>query len=130
MIECNKYKMLHWFVYIVNCSIYLLLCEAQNCLWISPRMILNEKKTGLSNGKYGIIKIWIYWSESNSRIYFCIIFLNKNWKIYWSKYSFTGLDRCSSWGLNEWWIWLTRSFKPQVKYFFVTSVLHLNMIYF
>ena len=31
------------------------------------------------------------------------IYLNKNWKIYWSEQSFTGLgskDRCSSWGLN------------------------------
>jgi hypothetical protein len=36
------------------------------------------------------MKIWIYWSESNSRIYF-YIFLNKNWKIYWSEQSFTGL---------------------------------------
>jgi len=30
------------------------------------------------------------------------VVLNKNWKIYWSKQSFTGLgpeDRCSSWGL-------------------------------
>ena len=46
------------------------------------------------------MKLWIYWSESNSCIYF--IYLNKNWKIYWSKQSFTGLgpeDRCSSWGL-------------------------------
>ena len=29
------------------------------------------------------MKIWIYWSESNSWIYFYIL-LNKNWKIYWS----------------------------------------------
>ena len=47
------------------------------------------------------MKIWIYWSESISRIYF-YIFLNKNWIIYWSEPSFTGLgpeDWCSSWGL-------------------------------
>ena len=36
------------------------------------------------------MKIWIYWSESNSWIYF-YIYLNKNWKIYWSYKSFTGL---------------------------------------
>jgi len=47
------------------------------------------------------MKIWIYWSESNLWIYFYIV-LNKNWKIYWSEQSFTGLGpeyRCSSWGL-------------------------------
>ena len=39
------------------------------------------------------MKIWIYWSESNPY---------KNWKIYWSQQSFTGLgpeDWCPSWGL-------------------------------
>jgi len=34
-------------------------------------------------------EILIYWSESNSWIYFYIV-LNKNWKIYWSEQSFTG----------------------------------------
>jgi hypothetical protein len=34
--------------------------------------------------------IWIYWSDSNSWIYFYIV-LNKDWKIYWSKQSLTGL---------------------------------------
>ena len=42
-------------------------------------------------------------SESNSWIYFIyIIYLNKNWKMYWLEQSFTGLgleDKCSSWGL-------------------------------
>ena len=54
------------------------------------------------------MKIWIYWSESKSWLYIYIsIYLYilknwKNWKIDWSKRSFTGLgpeDRCSSWGL-------------------------------
>ena len=36
------------------------------------------------------MKIWNYWSESTSWIYFYIV-LNKNWKIYWSEQSFTGL---------------------------------------
>jgi hypothetical protein len=36
------------------------------------------------------MKIWIYWSESNSWIYFYIV-LNTNWKIYWSEQSFIGL---------------------------------------
>jgi hypothetical protein len=47
------------------------------------------------------MKMKMYLSESNSWIYFHIV-LNKNWKIYWSKQSFTSLcpqDRCSSWGL-------------------------------
>jgi hypothetical protein len=47
------------------------------------------------------MKIWIFWSESNSWIYFYIV-LNKNWKIYWSEQSFAGFgpeDRCSSQGL-------------------------------
>jgi hypothetical protein len=35
------------------------------------------------------LKIWIYWSESNSWIYY--LYLNKNWKNYWSQQSFTGL---------------------------------------
>jgi hypothetical protein len=34
------------------------------------------------------MKIGIYCSESNSWIYFYVV-LNKNWKIYWSKQSFT-----------------------------------------
>ena len=41
--------------------------------------------------------------EFHIQIYFYII-LNKNWKIYWSEQSFTGLgpeDRCSSWGQNK-----------------------------
>ena len=44
------------------------------------------------------MKIWIYWSESNSCIYFYIV-LNKNRKSYWFEQSFTGFgpeDRCSS----------------------------------
>ena len=42
-------------------------------------------------------EIWIYWSESNSWIYFYAV-LNKSWFFF-----FTGLgseDGCSSWGLN------------------------------
>jgi hypothetical protein len=39
------------------------------------------------------MKIGIYCSESNSWIYFYVV-RNKNWKIYWSKQSFT--VRCSS----------------------------------
>ena len=49
------------------------------------------------------MKTWINWSKSNFWIYLIyIIYLNKNWKIYWCEQSFTGLgpeDRCSSWGL-------------------------------
>jgi hypothetical protein len=47
------------------------------------------------------MKIWMYWSESNSWSYFYIV-RNKNWKIYWFKRNFSGLgseNRCSSWGL-------------------------------
>jgi hypothetical protein len=47
------------------------------------------------NGEFTTVlemKIWIYWSESNSWINFYTVF-NKNWKIYWSKQSFTGLGR-------------------------------------
>ena len=44
------------------------------------------------------MKIWIYWSESNSWIYFCIV-LNKNWKIYWSEQSF-GTHR-EDWIIND-----------------------------
>ena len=36
------------------------------------------------------MKIWIYWSESKFWIYFYII-LNKNWKMYCSEQSFTGV---------------------------------------
>ena len=38
------------------------------------------------------MKIWIYWSKSNSWIYFYMV-LNKNWKIDWSKQSFTGIGQ-------------------------------------
>ena len=47
------------------------------------------------------MKILSCWSVSNSWIHFYIV-LNKNWKIYWSEQSFTGVgpeDRCLSWGL-------------------------------
>ena len=47
------------------------------------------------------MKIWIYWSKSNSWIYF-YKYLNKNWKIYRSEQSFAGVgpeDWCWSWGL-------------------------------
>ena len=59
--------------------------------------ILSYKNTVLE------MKIWIYWSESNSWIYLYIVLKKNNWKIYWSKQSFTGPgleDRCSSWGLR------------------------------
>jgi hypothetical protein len=57
------------------------------------------------------MKIWNYWSESNSIVYFIYIYiyiyiyLNKNWKIYWSKQSCISLgpeDWCSLWGLCTW----------------------------
>ena len=38
------------------------------------------------------MKIWIYWSKSNSWIYFYIV-LNKNWKMYWSEQSLLVLGR-------------------------------------
>jgi hypothetical protein len=47
------------------------------------------------------MKTLIYWSKSNSWIYFCVV-LNKNWKMFWSGQSFSGLgpeDLCWSWGL-------------------------------
>jgi hypothetical protein len=37
------------------------------------------------------MKIWIYWSESNSRIYFYIFLKKKLKKIYWSEQSLIGL---------------------------------------
>ena len=37
------------------------------------------------------MKIWIYWSYSNSWIYFYLV-LNKIWKIYRSEQSFAGLE--------------------------------------
>ena len=37
------------------------------------------------------IKIWIYWSESNSLIYFIYMYIYINWKMYWSERNFTGL---------------------------------------
>ena len=43
-------------------------------LWNEPMSIIRNTVREM--------KIWIYWSESNSWIYF-YIYLNKNWKIYW-----------------------------------------------
>jgi hypothetical protein len=60
------------------------------------------------------MKILIYWSESNSIIYFYIL-LNKNWKIYWSKQSFTGLgpeNWCSLWGLMHHRIMVQVNYTP------------------
>ena len=48
------------------------------------------------------MKIWIYWYESNSWIYYILI---KTEKFTVPKQSFTGLgpeDKCSSWGLQVW----------------------------
>ena len=66
---------------------------------------LNSLLTGQKKNLWTVLKmkIWIYWSESNSLSYFYIL-LNKNWKIYWFEQSLTGLgldDRCSSRGLSE-----------------------------
>jgi hypothetical protein len=64
---------------------------------IRPDLRCIEKVTVLK------MKIWIYWSELNSWINFYIV-LNKNWKIYWSEQSFTGLgpeDWCSLWWLSN-----------------------------
>ena len=47
------------------------------------------------------MKIQIYWSESDSWIYFYIV-LNENGKMYWSEQSLTDLepeDQWSSYGL-------------------------------
>ena len=38
------------------------------------------------------MNIWNYWTESNSWIYFYIILINKNWKMYWSEQSFAEDD--------------------------------------
>ena len=49
---------------------------------------------------------WKFWFTGPNKILEFIfiynVFLNKNWKIYWSEQSFTGLgpeERCLSWGL-------------------------------
>ena len=51
------------------------------------QMVLLWNSRVIQHGWYKLsvleIKIWIYWSESNSQIYF-YIYLNKNWKFYWS----------------------------------------------
>jgi hypothetical protein len=55
-----------------------------------PCTIMLEKKT-VAAASVTVLKMKkiIYWSESNSWIYFYID-LNKNWKIYWFEQSFTG----------------------------------------
>ena len=58
---------------------------------ISPLIIISQYTAVLE------MKIWIYWIDLN-------IVLNKSWKIYWSKQSFTDLgpeDRSSLWGLHS-----------------------------
>ena len=54
------------------------------------------------------MKMWSYWSNRILEfIIYIYIYLNKNWKIYWSKQSFTSIgpkDQCSSWGLPIFWI--------------------------
>jgi len=64
------------------------------------------------------MQIWIYWSESNSWIYFYIHFvvLNNKWKNLPVKQGFSGLgpeDRCSSWGL---WCW-RQEYTEKTTYF-------------
>ena len=58
--------------------------------WPSSHFEFGIARIITKNLKDPEMKIWIYWSESNSWIYFYIV-LNKNWKIYWSEQSFTGL---------------------------------------
>jgi hypothetical protein len=72
-------------VYEVSCQYVILTLNAQE----------NEQKGWQQVLK---MKIWIYWSKSNVWIYF-YKYLNKNWKIYWSEQSCTGLGAeylCSS----------------------------------
>ena len=52
-----------------------------------PKIVQDKQSMSLSQSSKWK---WIYWSQSNSWIYFYIV-LNQNWKIYWSKQSFTGL---------------------------------------
>jgi hypothetical protein len=70
------------------------------------------------------MKIWINWSESNSWIYYIYIYiyiwvhfvyLNNNWKMYWSEQSFAGLspeDSGSSWGLKWRFVCVYMYYKP------------------
>ena len=62
---------------VIQTHIYDGLCSAiiTNACWYDCTLRMN---------------FWIYWSGWNSWIYF-YIFLNKNWTIYWSDQSFTGL---------------------------------------
>ena len=76
-----------------------------NCLLAHDWTVKEER---MVTGPVVEMKIWIYWSESNSLIYFYIhctfVFLNKNWKNYSTEQNFTGLrpeDQCTSWGLQD-----------------------------
>jgi hypothetical protein len=78
-------------------NIHVVLCSPHNDLkpikLISPQIIIIiSQYTAVLE-----MKIWIYWIDLN-------IVLNKSWKIYWSKQSFTDLgpeDRSSLWGLHS-----------------------------
>jgi len=77
-----------------------------------PRQIFSEMSSDLDSSNWIADKDISPWNENWNLlvrmkflnlfyIYMCGIYLNKNWKIYWSEQSFTGLgteDRCSSWG--------------------------------
>ena len=84
-------------------------------------------------------EFWIYWSVSNSRIYYYIV-LNKNWKIYWLEQSFTGVGPevwCSSWGLilvsfyqHYWWGYILFVLTNNVNHVKIWSKLMACMNYF
>ena len=70
-------------------------------------------------------------------IFTCLV-LNKNWKMYWSEQSFTGLgpeDRCSTWGLSNFkWtkgtiqFFFSHNIVPELKR--KINIINKNHIYF
>jgi hypothetical protein len=106
-ILCSCY--ICWLLYLFTCYFCCLLSldtkvvdlYSQTC--INGHLCDTRKMTAYDYWQLTVLemKIGIYWSESNSWIYFYIV-LNKNWKIYLCEQSFTGLepeDRFSLWGL-------------------------------
>ena len=61
------------------------------------------------------MKIWTYWSRSNFWIYF-YIFLNKNWKIYWS------VQRCICLGLEDRCLLWRLGYKTNKKQCFLKNI--------
>ena len=100
--ENHRPAVSHWQTYIMLYWAHLSMSGIQThnpivCAVIKGNIGNDQHDTSIALLSVLEMKILIYWSESNSWIYFYMV-LNKNWKIYCCEQSLTGLgpdNQCS-----------------------------------